>query len=87
MLWQDSPIGVFPFSKLEDVVSHLGMPSAHGRDGSKPHYRPDDVLSNMTVADYDEESLEIVCKIYAMDVVMQRSVGIEVPRCDPFIPR
>lgn len=87
MLWQDSPIGVFPFSKLEDVVSHLGMPSAHGRDGSQPRYRSNDVLSNMTVADYDEESLEIVCEIYAMDVIMQRSVGIEVPRCDPFIPR
>lgn len=87
MLWQDAPIGVFPFTKLEDVVSHLGMPSAHGRDGTKGHYRSDDVLMNMTVADYDAESLQIVCELYKMDVIMQRSIGIEVPRCDPYIPR
>lgn len=40
----------------------------------------------MSVDDYDEESLRVVCEIYEMDVRMQRSLGIEVPRCDPFIP-
>ena len=86
-IWQDVPIAIFPFKELKSILTYLGLPKYQGRDGSSERYRPDPVLSEMTVEDYDDESLRIVCEIYKVDVIMQRSVGIEVPRCDPFIPR
>jgi len=85
-IWQDIPVAVFPFTELKRVLTYLGLPKVQGRHGAEGKYRPDPVLSNMTVDDYNEESLRTVCEIYKVDVVMQRSLGIEVPRCDPFIP-
>jgi len=86
-IWQDIPIAVFPFEELKNIVEYFGLPEVQGRHGANGGYRPDAVLSNMTVDDYDDESLSIVCEIYKVDVIMQRSLGIEVPRCDPFISR
>jgi len=86
-VWQDAPIAIFPFQKLPYILEYLGgAPEKRYRDGSDPKYRPHPVLTNMLVSDYDEESLRIVCEIYEMDVIMQRSLGLEVPKCDPFIP-
>ena len=85
-MWQDAPIAIFSFKHLKDILHHFGRDNVHVRDGSKEKYRADPILTNMTVDDYDEESLRIVCEIYEMDVRMQRSLGIEVPRCDPYIP-
>ena len=45
------------------------------------------ILTDMSVDDYDKETLEIVCGIYEMDVIMQRSLGMEVERCDPYVPK
>ena len=86
-IWQDIPIAVFPFRELKSILKYLGLPDVQGRHGDQGKYRPDAVLSKMSVDDYDDESLRIVCEIYEVDVIMQRSLGIEVPRCDPFIPR
>ena len=85
-MWQDVPIAIFPFKELKTILTYFGRGNVHGRNGSGKGYRSDDVLTNMSVDDYDEESLRVVCEIYEMDVRMQRSLGIEVPRCDPFIP-
>jgi len=85
-MWQDAPIGIFSFTYLKDILHHFGRDNVHVRDGSKAQYRADPILTDMSIADYDEESLRIVCEIYEMDVRMQRSLGIEVPRCDPYIP-
>lgn len=86
-MWQDVPIAMFSFKNLKDILNHFGREHVHVRDGSNDRYRADPILTNMTVADYDEESLRIVCDIYEMDVRMQRSLGYEVPRCDPYISR
>jgi len=86
-IWQDIPIAVFPFVELKNIVAYLGTPNVRGRSGTAGGYRPDPVLSEMSVDDYDDESLRIVCEIYEADVIMQRSLGIEVTRCDPFIKR
>ena len=85
-MYQDVPISIFPFKELTTILTYFGRGGVRARDGSSQNYRSDPVLTNMTVADYDEESLRVVCQIYEMDVRMQRSLGIEVPRCDPFIP-
>lgn len=86
IIMQDIPIAVFPFKELKNILTYLGLPEYKGRDGKDEEYRPDPVLSGMTVEDYNDESLRIVCKIYEVDVIMQRSLGFEVPRCDPFVP-
>lgn len=86
-LYADIPVALFPFSELQQILSYLGKGDAHSRDGSRSSYRTDEVLTNMKVSDYDEETIQIVCKIYEMDVLMQRSMGLEVPRCDPYIPQ
>jgi len=86
-MWQDVPISIFSFKDLKTILDYFGRGSVQVRDGGAKNYRSDPVLTNMTVADYDEDSLRVVCEIYEMDVRMQRSLGMEVPRCDPFIPR
>ena len=87
-MWQDVPIAVFAMKPyLKTILTYLGSADAKFRDGSIQNYRSDPILTNMTVADYDDETLEIVCQIYEMDVRMQRSLGIEVPSCDPYIPK
>mmetsp|Transcript_15433 Transcript_15433/g.29107 ORF Transcript_15433/g.29107 Transcript_15433/m.29107 type:complete len:456 (+) Transcript_15433:68-1435(+) len=86
-MWQDVPVAVFPFKHLKTILSHFGREDVKVRDGSNENYRSHPVLTEMSVKDYDEESLQLVCEIYEMDVRMQRSLGFEVPRCDPFIPR
>jgi len=85
-VFQDVPIAVFPFQKLKSILAYFGTPDVRGRNGSNPSYRPDSALTSMTVADYDDESLRIVCEIYEMDIIMQRSLGIDTSKCDPFIP-
>ena len=86
-MWQDVPVSIFPMKPhLTTILGYFGRGNVKARDGSAKDYRSDPILTNMTVADYDEESLRYVCNIYEMDVRMQRSLGMEVPRCDPFIP-
>lgn len=86
-LWQDLPVAVFEFRYLPDILKYLGAEDTHARDGGKGKYRSVELLRNMTVDDYDEHSLRTVCELYEVDVIMQRSLGIEVPRCDKYIPR
>jgi len=85
-IYQDVPISVFPFTELNTILEYLGNGNIWERSGSSENYRSDALLKNMSVNDYDEESLQVVCEIYEMDVRMQRSLGFQVPRCDPFIP-
>ncbi len=86
-LFTDVPIGIFSFRNLTTVLDYFGVGGVKLRDGKADQYRSDPLLTNMTVADYDEETLKIVCEIYEMDVIMQRSLGMEVEKCDPFIPK
>lgn len=86
-MYQDVPVAIFPMKPhLTTVLTYFGRGDVKARDGSQKNYRSDPILTNMTVADYDNETLEIVCHLYEIDVRMQRSLGMEVPRCDPFIP-
>jgi len=87
-MWKDIPIAILPFESLPSIVKYFGMSKdTKGRDGSVKDYRSDEVLTEMSTDDYDDDMLRDVCEIYEVDVVMQRSLGMEVPRCDPFIPK
>jgi hypothetical protein len=85
-MFEDVPIAVFPFQELPNVLKYLGLEQSHKRrDGSQSNYRPHAILKNMTMDDYDGDMMKDICEIYKVDVIMQRSMGIEVPQCDPFI--
>lgn len=85
-MFQDVPVALFPMKPhLKTILEYFGAGKIKQRDGSTTNYRSHPILTNMTVADYDEETSEIVCKLYEMDVRMQRSLGMKVPRCDPYI--
>jgi hypothetical protein len=86
-MFTDVPIGIFSFKDIKTVLDYFGVGNTHLRDGKEKDYRTDDVLTQMSTDDYDDETLEIVCGIYEMDVIMQRSLGMEVERCDPFVPK
>ena len=78
---QDVPIALFSFKNLQNLIDYLGSGDAESKQRDRPH----PVLNSMSVQDYDEESMRIVCQIYQMDVIMQRDLGMEVPNCDPYI--
>lgn len=86
-LWTDIPIAVFPFKELRTVLDYFGSGNVTRRDGGSAGYRSNKLLTDMTVDDYDEETLKIVCSIYEMDVIMQRSLGFDAGRCDPYVPK
>ncbi len=86
-LYQDVPVSVLPFHDIKIVLEYFGRGKVWDRNGSAKDYRADTVLTEMTVEDYDDETTRIVCDIYEMDVTMLRSLGIEVPMCDPYVPR
>jgi hypothetical protein len=86
-LWTDIPIAVYPFKELRTVLNYFGSGNVTRRDGGSDNYRSSKLLTDMTVDDYDEETLGIVCSIYEMDVIMQRSLGFDSGRCDPYVPK
>lgn len=85
--YKDVPVAVFQFpNHMGDLLEYMGGSAERKqRDGSKEGYRSDPILTNMSVADYDDDILKIVCRIYEMDVIMLRSLGIEVPKCDTYV--
>jgi hypothetical protein len=85
-MWENVPIAIFPFRELPNILTYLGLEPDHKRrDGHQSNYRPNPILTNMTVADYDEDMMRDICQIYKVDVIMQRSLGIDVPQCEPFL--
>jgi len=87
-MWQDIPVAVFDFKDLPNILKYFELdPNTRFRDGHTTGYRKSPVLEKMTVEDYDHEMLKDLCKLYEVDVVMQRHVGLKVPLCDPYVPR
>lgn len=80
-LWQDVPVAVFGMEHLNDILEHLGHKDLKARDGNDSEYRPDHVLTEMSVKDYDGPLLRQVCRMYEVDVIMLRSLGMKT-RCD-----
>jgi hypothetical protein len=80
-LWQDVPVAVFGMDHLTDILEHLGHKDLKARDGNDSEYRPDFVLTEMSVEDYDAKMLQQVCRLYEVDTVMLRSLNMP-SRCD-----
>jgi len=86
-MFLDVPIAIFHFQEIPSILHYFRLPpTTRTREGSKPNYRPKEVLTRMSVKDYDDDMIRDVCEIYKVDVIMQRSLGFKVTSCDPFIP-
>ena len=80
-MWQDVPVSIFPMKPhLTTILGYFGRGNVKARDGSAKDYRSDPILTNMTVADYDEESLRYVCNIYEMDDVRMQKKSLGMAR-------
>jgi len=82
---RDIPIAVIPFEALPAVLYELGAdPKKKVKDGSKPGVRPNIVLTEMTVEDFDDEMLLDLCEIYRIDVLFMKHIGFQT-RCDAYL--
>ena len=81
-MWKDIPVAVFPFQEVPSLLNEVGAnPAAKKKDGHKSGYRKDPVLTNMTSADYDVDSLTKLCEIYWVDVLFLNHIGYKT-NCD-----
>lgn len=83
----DTPVALFHMSDIQDVLAAIGCnPEKKVREGQGGKYRPAAVLQDMSVDDFTPELTQQVCELYRVDVIMMRTLGHEVPKCDPYVP-
>ena len=83
-MYKDVPIAIFPFEAVPDYLHELGIAKKKLKEGSKSRIKH---LRGMNSSHLDENMIQSVCDIYNVDVVMMRSLGWEVPRCDKYLPK
>jgi hypothetical protein len=85
-MWKDIPVAVFPFQEVPTLMNELGAdPQSKKKDGQSGKHRKFDVLTNMTMADYDNSTLAKLCDIYWVDVLFMNQLGYE-SNCDWLLP-
>eukprot|EP00555_Chaetoceros_dichaeta_P001303 CAMPEP_0198276966 /NCGR_PEP_ID=MMETSP1447-20131203/65596_1 /TAXON_ID=420782 /ORGANISM="Chaetoceros dichaeta, Strain CCMP1751" /LENGTH=246 /DNA_ID=CAMNT_0043971953 /DNA_START=429 /DNA_END=1169 /DNA_ORIENTATION=+ len=81
---KDIPVAVFPFDQVPTLLYELNQnPAAKKKDGKKKGYRKSEVLTNLTIDDYDEGTMRDLCEVYAVDVLLLSRIGYS-SNCDPF---
>jgi len=82
------PVAMFKFEDhYKEVVTELGIDSEKKqRNGEMHGYRPKPVLTDMHSTDFTPELIQEICELYKVDVIMIRTLGWSVPRCDLYIP-
>lgn len=81
-IYKDMPVAVFPFTEVPNLMIELGAnPNSKKKDGHKKGYRKSEVLTNMTVADYDDDMLLSLCEIYKMDAMFMKHIGMST-KCE-----
>jgi len=79
------PVALFPFSELQVLLTEIGCdPDNRAKDGGG-RFRPSPILQSMSVDDYSPDLIKQICELYEVDVIMLRTLGWGVPRCDPYI--
>jgi hypothetical protein len=67
---------------LESLLVYFGTSShLHMRDRSKAEYTNSELLSQLSVKDLDDSMIRVICELYQVDVVMMKSIGLDVPLC------
>jgi len=83
-MYKDIPVAVFPFDQVPTLMYELNQsPASKKKDGKKKGYRKSTVLTNLTMDQYDTETLHDLCKVYAVDVLFLSRIGHSTT-CDPF---
>jgi hypothetical protein len=78
-------VAVFDFKEVPNLLLELGTsPKKKDKDGHRPGYRKDQILTNMNVDHYNDEMRKDLCDLYKMDAILMRQVGIP-SRCEEFI--
>lgn len=78
----DIQVALFDQQHLSKILYFLGFEDMHMRDRSDKEYLKSQLLSNLSVNDLDEESIGILCQLYAVDAEMMQSIGLaDVPLC------
>ena len=84
-VYKDIPVAVFPFEEVPSLMVELGSnPKSKKKDGSAANYRKSEVLTSMSVEDYDEGMLKRLCDVYKMDAMFMNQLKMTT-KCDKFI--
>ena len=83
-MYKDVPVAIFPFEAVPQYLNELGIAKKKLKDGSRSRLK---YLRGMNSSHLDENMIQSVCSIYNVDVIMMRSLGWEVPRCDKYLPK
>lgn len=82
---KDIPVEIFPFKEVPNLLVELGSnPAQKKKDGKASNYRKSEVLTNMSVNDYDDDMLKRLCSIYKMDALFMNHIGMTT-KCDRFM--
>lgn len=85
-MYKDIPVAVFPFNELPTILYELNAdPTIKTKDGNVDGYRVREVLTKMTIEDYDNETLRDLCQIYEVDVLFLQHIGHPTV-CDSCLP-
>jgi len=74
-------VALFPQSELQNILEYLGGSNIHLRNRSNQDYLKSELLSKLSVQDLQPEMIRVICQLYAVDVEMMQSIGLNVPLC------
>lgn len=81
--FKDIPVAIFPFIEVPQLMTEVGAnPTSKKKDGSKIRKYP--VLTDMSLDDYDDESMKTLCEIYRADVLFLWQIGYAT-NCDSVV--
>uniref|UniRef100_A0A7S2RNK9 Sulfotransferase domain-containing protein n=1 Tax=Eucampia antarctica TaxID=49252 RepID=A0A7S2RNK9_9STRA len=84
-MYKNVPVAVFPFEVVPKYLEELGGSSKKQlKMGSTSRAK---LLKTMNSTHLDQDMIRDVCNIYIVDVIMMRSLGWEVPRCDKYVTK
>lgn len=82
---KDIPVAVFPFIEVPTLMYELNQkPGSKKKDGKKKGFRASEVLTTLTVHDYDEGTLRDLCNVYLVDILFLHHIGYAT-KCDSYI--
>jgi len=84
-LYKDVPVAIFPFSQVPALmVEFNGNPQEKKKNGSLKGFRKSNVLTEMSMKDYDKSMLQDLCEIYKVDVLFLWHIGYAT-HCDKYV--
>jgi len=81
--FKDIPVAIFPFIEVPSLMYEIGAnPNIKKKEGRKTRKFP--VLADMTLEDYDDDSMRILCEVYRADVLFLWQIGYST-NCDSVV--